>query len=86
MRIVGYISKHMYHVKNTTLIGIDLKHYKIPLDEITDYDIGRKVMLDDDNNIVLESYKDKKQRLKSIYIAEKEDNKPIINLEMETRT
>jgi hypothetical protein len=60
---------------------VDLKVYKLPLKMLTAFDIEREVFIDENGEIVLESPKNKRQRVLSLYKMEKNDNKPIINID-----
>lgn len=59
MKLLGTITKTMFYNNDKTIA----KDYIIPYDgSFLSIDIGRLVYLTQDNEIVLESYKDKKNR------------------------
>ena len=81
MKIIGVVSRVMYHNQNPKFISYtDLQMYKIPVESMCGVDIGRLIYLDEQTGEVkLETYKKKTLREARSYVLEKEENRPIIN-------
>lgn len=82
--LIGYITKEMYNNgSNRTLISpVNNQKYEVPLEFITTFDIGRKVYLAEDGTVQVETMKNKIRRGKFLFQAEKDENRPIVNIDM----
>lgn len=84
MKLVGFISRDMYHKQTKTMISPELKKYTLPLSEISSLDIGREVSYNEETNeVVLETLKNKGRREQALFLIEKDENKPIISVDVE---
>ena len=81
--LVGFISKEMFHSQALWLQSVaNLKVYELPLRSIGEQDIGRKVYVQN-GKIRLESIARKNQRLQALFLIEKSENRPIVNIDVE---
>ncbi len=66
------------------MISPELKKYTLPLSEISSLDIGREVSYNEETNeVVLETLKNKGRREQALFLIEKDENKPIISVDVE---
>ena len=80
MKWLGRISKEMFYNQNKMFISPELITYTIPMKgNFLGIDVGRNIYEDDNGNIRLETYRNKRLRETNSYLIEKEENKPIIN-------
>ncbi len=82
--LIGYITKEMFNnPKVRTLRSpANLQEYTIPLDAVGCFDVGRKVFLNADGEVEIETMKDKIKRSKQLFDIEKVENRPIINIDV----
>lgn len=82
LKFIGFITKDMYYTQNKTMISPELKRYTLPLATIDSLDIQKTVYYNEEKDeFVIESLKDKGNRLQFLFILEKQDNKPIIGID-----
>ena len=74
MKLLGSITKKMFWNKEKSFISSELQKYTIPFQgDFLAVDIGRHIYLNETGQVVLESYKDKKNRELEVYAYEKEE-------------
>lgn len=80
--LIGYITKEMTHdkTKRTLRSPANLQEYTIPLEFVGSWDIGRKVYLDDNGEVQIESIKAANARRHELFKIEKAENRPIVNI------
>lgn len=80
--LIGYITKEMTKdPKNRTLRSpANLQEYVVPLETIGSWDVGRKVYLDDNGEVAIESIKAANARRHELFKIEKAENRPIVNI------
>lgn len=84
LKLVGFISRQMYHTQQLTMLSPELKKYTLPMKVIGSLDIDRKVMYNEETGEVeLETLKAKGQRLQNLFIIEKAEGRPIIGIDTE---